>query len=304
MPKEYKQILPVENDNRVSAQFGLVPFSVMEFVNKPKWKCAYFKQNENEVRRSKDAHWLASLKLSEFSSAVCEFIIRYWSLKNAVIVDPFAGRATRAIISARWNRQYYGYEISPSTYDRCLTHFKSIGVNPTLYLNDGCLMSDTSNDFAHLVMTCPPYGDLEKYESVTGQLSDIKDYDSFLLKIKECITNVYRVLKPGGFSCWVVADWRDSDGYKAFTNDTFNIFRSVGFKPHDTIILKNNSPFAALQTYKCACKRITTKIHETLLVFRKPGELDITGLEIDSKSTIFDYTDDSQVNNINHIQNI
>jgi hypothetical protein len=131
---------------------------------------------------------------------------------------------------------------------------------------------------------------LEEYENCDGQLSDIKDYSVFLSRIGRCITNVKRVLKPGGFSCWVVGDWRDSGGYKMFTHDVINQFRGQGFIPHDTVIIKNNSPFAAFQAYKCACKRITSKIHETIVVFRKPGELDLSGLvkdEINEKANEF-----------------
>ena len=281
MSKNYKQIIPVENDSKVLTQFGVLPLSVMEFVNDDRWNCAYFEQDDSEKRRSDDAQYLAGLGMSEFSSAVCEFIVKYWTLRNATIVDPFAGRATRAVISTKLKRNYIGYEISPNTHARSISHFDKVGVSPTLYLDDGCLLENSPKESAHACITCPPYGNLEKYESVDGQLSDIKDYRVFCCKIGQCIHNVARVLKPGGFACWVVGDWRDSNGYHMFTNDVINYFIGAQMIPHDTVIIKNNSPFAALQAYKCACKRITSKVHETLLVFRKPGELDLTGLEQD-----------------------
>lgn len=110
-------------------------------------------------------------------------------------------------------------------------------------------------------------------------MSDIKTYSEFLDAIDICSKNIFRVLKPGGFCCWVVGDWRDGKGYHQFGNDSINIFNKNGFISHDTVIIKNNSPFAALMCGKCASKRITSKTHEYLLVFRKPGELDIAGLQ-------------------------
>ena len=159
----YKQILPFHEDSKVMTQFGMLPLSVMEFVNSDRWDIAYFEQDDSEKRRSDDCEYLSGLGMSEFSSAVCEFIVKYWSLKNANIVDPFAGRATRAIISSKLGRNYVGYEISPKTYTRSKEHFKKASVDPVLYLSDGCKMSNTSDEFAHLVMTCPPYGSIEKY---------------------------------------------------------------------------------------------------------------------------------------------
>lgn len=290
MSKTYKKLLPFKDDAKVITQFGTLPLSVMEFVNKDSWSSAYYEQDKSEQRRSDDVKYLAGLGMSEFSSAVCEFILKYWSLRNSNVVDPFAGRATRAVITSKLKRNYFGYEVSPSTYKRNLEHFKKVGVNPTLYLSDGCALEKTKDEFAHLVMTCPPYGNLEKYESCDNQLSDISDYNEFLHQIKCCALNIERVLKPGGFLCWVCGDWRDAKGFRQFSNDSINIFKLSKMIPHDTIIIKNISPFAPLQAGKCASKRISSKVHEYLLVFRKEGDLDITGLkedDINEKSNKF-----------------
>jgi hypothetical protein len=40
----------------------------------------------------------------------------------------------------------------------------------------------SENNFADMILTCPPYWNIEKYESCNGQLSDEKSYDSFLKK--------------------------------------------------------------------------------------------------------------------------
>ena len=279
MSKNYIQLLPVSDKIKVIDQFGRLPLSIMEFRNSKKWEYAYFDQNKDELRRSEDTEYLPGLGMSEFSSAVCEFILKYWSMKNAIVVDPFAGRATRAIISSKMNRRYYGYEISPLTYNRSIEHFKKVNVSPTLFLSDGCLLKETPNEYVHLIMTCPPYGSLEKYESVDGQLSDLS-YEGFLDRIKLCATNIERVMKPGAFCCWVCANWRDANGFRQFTNDSINIFKSSGLIPHDEMIIKNSSPFSGLQAYKCACKRIVSKTHETLLVFKKSGQLNLDGLEL------------------------
>ena len=108
-----------------------------------------------------------------------------------------------------------------------------------------------------------------------------KKYEDFLNHIDRCISNIYRVLKPGGFCCWVVGDWRDTGGFRQFSNDSIQLFKKNGLIPHDTVIIKNNSPFAALQAGKSASKRITSKTHEYLLVFRKKGDLDLTGLKME-----------------------
>ena len=145
---------------------------------------------------------------------------------------------------------------------------------------DGCEMQHTANESANLVMTCPPYHQLEKYETVENQLSDINDYDIFLKKLKVCATNIKRVLKPGGFLVWVCADWRDNGQFRSFHTDSIQMFKEVGLKHHDLVVMKNKSPFASMQIGKVASKRYTSKIHEFVLVFRNEGELDYPSEEI------------------------
>lgn len=252
--QNYEIIMPFDEKTSVKHQFGLLPLSIMEFKNQDKWKSVYWEQDETSIKKKyADSHKhqatynynnLGDISFSEFSSAICEFIVKYYSLGNANIVDPFAGRGTRAIISSKLKRNYFGYEISPQTYNKNLKQFKKCHVNPTLYLNDGCKMENTDDEFAHLVFSCPPYGRVEKYESVEGQLSDIKKYEDFLEKIKECAKNVVRVLKPGGFFVWVCADWRENQELKQFGFDSNSIFKEAGLLIHDFVIIKNNSPFA------------------------------------------------------------
>jgi len=194
-----------------------------------------------------------------------------------VVVAPFAGRATRAVVASKMGRQYEGYEISPTTYKRVTGHFKKLGVSPKLYNNDGLFLTFTDDEVADLVFTCPPYHDIEKYESVTNQLSDCETYEKFLKQIGYCGYHINRVLKPGAFCVWVVGDWRcpKGGGLRSFHSDLISLFTKEKLIHHDTIIMKNISPFAPLQAGKVASKRYTSKIHEYVMVFRKEGEYEV-----------------------------
>jgi len=277
--KSYKQVLPIRDDCRIDEQFGWLPMSILEPTKESKasWTEAYLDDGENESRRSDDVEYLPGLKFSEFHAGVAEQILRYWSMKGSVVVDPFAGRATRAVVASKMGRQYEGYEISPTTYKRVTEHFKKLGVSPKLYNNDGLFLTFTDDEVADLVFTCPPYHDIEKYESVTNQLSDCETYEKFLKQIGYCGYHINRVLKPGAFCVWVVGDWRcpKGSGFRSFHSDLISLFTKEKLIHHDTIIMKNISPFAPLQAGKVASKRYTSKIHEYVMVFRKEGEYEV-----------------------------
>jgi DNA modification methylase len=274
---DYAKVLPFDDDRRSIDVFGWKPFSIHRPTpeSKAKWKeVAYFDDGEIDIRPDgrgiRDENGVG--KMSEFHAGLCENIVRYWSLKGAKVVDPFAGRVTRATVTTLLNREYYGYEITPNTYNRALKHFEKHNINPTLYKSDGCKLEHTEDEFADLVLTCPPYYNVEQYESCDGQLSDIKGYENFMVKMNECVGNVKRVLKSGGFAVFVVGDFRRDGGLQNFHGDLINQFKGHGMQHWDTIVMENITPFAAMQLYKVNCKRFTSKIHEYVLVFRKPGD--------------------------------
>ena len=274
--KTYSKVLPLKDNEKVVTQVGWLPLSVIEPPRQTKkiWKNAYLNDGLDEQRRSDDAKYLSGLGFSEFHAGLTEDVLHYWSVVGSVVVDPFAGRATRAFVTSKLGREYYGYEVSPTTVDRVQKHLDSYNIDSTIYLDNGCYMKQTPTDFADLVMTCPPYHQLEKYESVNNQLSDIKDYETFLGMLEICAVNIKRVLKPGGFLVWVCADWRDGIEFRSFHTDSIRMFKNVGLKYHDIVIMKNKSPFASMQIGKVASKRYTSKIHEYILIFRKEGELE------------------------------
>lgn len=275
--KEQKKLLPTREDVSIKNQFGFRPLSIIKpnAASKEKWKCAYFDDGEFDIRKNYHVYkqgQIVEAKMSEFHAGMAEHIIRYWSMPGAKVVDPFAGRATRAVVTTMLDRDYYGYEITPKTYARNIEHFKKLEINPTLYNSDGTLLSETNDNFADMIFTCPPYFNIEKYESVEGQLSDIKTYDSFMDMIRICAQNCFRVSKPGSFCVWVVGDFRVNGNLCDFHGDTTKVFKEAGYDYHDIIIMENISPFALFTQYQSACKRYAPKTHEYVLVFRKPGE--------------------------------
>ena len=272
------QYLPVRHDVSVKEQFGFLPISVIKpsTVSIDKWKMAHFNDDEIDTRKNHGGYGkngeIILQKMSEFHAGVAENILNYWSMPGAKVVDPFSGRVTRAVVTTKCNREYYGYEISPRTYNRALKHFDKLNIKPNLFLANGCLLEHTTDEFADLIYTCPPYYNIEKYESADGQLSDVKTYDEFMQMINLCATNCYRVSKPGSFCVWVVGDFRDGGKLIDFHGDVKSAFESAGYLYHDIIIMENISPFAALTQYQAACKRYVPKTHEYIIVFRKPGE--------------------------------
>jgi len=212
---------------------------------------------------------------SEFNPLIAENIINFWSDEGDTILDPFAGR-TRPWVAGLKHRKYIGFEVSPIVHAATMKVIEEgkdkfdEGYYPTLYCDDAMSMNKYNLPPISFIFSCPPYFNLEEYESVSGQLSDIKDYNKFLIQYKEIMKLAVDKLKDNGFCALVVGDYRVGDKFVNLDHDTVRIMEELGVQLWDKIILQNiNFGWAGIKFGHIKHKRITSKVTEYLLVFKK-----------------------------------
>lgn len=208
---------------------------------------------------------------SEFNPTVAENILNFWSEKGDIIFDPFAGR-TRALISALKDRKYIGFEVSKDVYNKtCKAIYPLCGETiPRLYNKDSFNLDTVSLPEVDFIFSCPPYWNLETYESCKGQLSDINNYPSFLKRYKEILKKSVRLLKKDKYCALVVGDFRKRGIFYNFHIDTINIMKELGLKLHDLVIIQSATFDIASRRFGGIKKhKMTAKVHEYLLVFKK-----------------------------------
>lgn len=245
--------------------------SVIQIGKRSGWENAYIdlpmKKEGSGARKS-------GIKYSQFNAELCETIVRNWSKPNDTIVDPFGGWGTRAVVTSTLGRNYIGYEISPTTHKLVTNHIHKLGLDAQFILGDGTQMIHTPNQSVDTIISCPPYHTLEYYEITPNQLTDIPKYTDFMIKIGETCSNIHRVLKPNGWVCWVVGDFRGEHKWGGFINyhgDTITEFKRAGLTHWDTIILHNPSPLTPIVESNSSKRWYSAKEHEYLLIFNKGG---------------------------------
>jgi len=215
--------------------------------------------------------------LSEFNPTVAKNIISFWSEPKDIIFDPFSGR-TRALVSYAMDRAYVGCEVSKDV----ITYMSNKFTDLKLYdddnfnvdiINDDCINIDNKYPDIQfdMVFTCPPYYNLEKYESCEGQLSDIKKYDVFMTELTRRLDVAVDKLKSGGYMCIVIGDFRRNRKYITLHSDLIQLMKqNDNIKLHDVIAIQN-LPFATAAFYFGARRKYkyTAKAHEYLLIWKK-----------------------------------
>ena len=215
--------------------------------------------------------------LSKFNSEYSKRIIEMWSTENDLIVDPFSGRSSRALTSVLLKRNYVGFDVIETNLNEAKNQYDSLIHNFELgtikLINDSSenILEYVEQNSADLILTCPPYFNIEKYDSVKNQLTDIKGYDDFIDIYKSILTNTNKTLKEGKFFCVVLANFRIDGKFYDFRGDTATILKDAGLEYFDEIILEM-SPAKREPLYNQAIVKLNClKTHEYLLVFRKPA---------------------------------
>jgi hypothetical protein len=215
---------------------------------------------------------------SQFDPVLCELALRWWSPADALVLDPFAGGSVRGVISASMGRQYVGTDVRQEQIDAnddkandLIGRGWSPDAMPSWVLGDARTCDQALGDRrADMVLTCPPYADLEVYSDQPDDISTL-DYDQFLEAHRLSLAAAARGLRDNAFAVWVISDLRDKRGsYRGLVADTIRDAASVGLALHNDIILI--SPVGSLAVRSARPFEATRKVgrtHQHVLVFVK-----------------------------------
>jgi len=211
--------------------------------------------------------------VSIFDPALCEVLYNWFCVDGKEILDPFAGGSVRGIVANYLGFKYTGIDIRQEQIDSNREQGLDIldVVNqPNWYVGDS---NEVLNGFTKefdFVFSCPPYADLEVYSDLEGDISNMT-YINFMKAYKEIIAKSCKLLKSGGYACFVVGEVRDKKGnYIGFVPDTINAFRKCGMNFYNEGILLNAIASASMRANGNMKTQKLVKVHQNILIFKKP----------------------------------
>lgn len=210
---------------------------------------------------------------SVFDPALCEVLYHWFCPEKGSILDPFAGGSVRGIVANYLGYKYTGIDIRPEQIESNVEQGKEIldtENQPNWIAGDSNEVLDSMNQKYGFVFSCPPYADLEVYSDMQGDVSNM-DYPEFLEAYESIIYKSCKLLKSGGYSCFVVGEVRGKDGnYIGFVPDTINAFKACGMGFYNEAILLNPIGTAMLRAGGNMKSEKLVKVHQNILIFKKP----------------------------------
>ena len=262
--------------------FGGIPTSVMKFDKDP--NLMEFIDDTDDVgivrggaATARGGGYAKNMRYSIYNPTQAEFILKYYTEEGWDILDPFAGRGTRSLMTLRLGRNYYGIDSCSQTVEQNSIKIKEKQFKEKwdIQVGDGtqpqAIYPDKEFD---AVFTCPPYYGIEKYSGGDGDLSHMTDLE-FNEKIRIMFQNLKGMIKTSNYKekkfhplIFTVGTVRRGDGGLLDMDSLFqNMAREAGFTLHDKLITVNNAPGAGFTFRRNWDYKFLCKTHETTLVF-------------------------------------
>lgn len=237
--------LPIE-----SGHLSVMPVSVIDVMAQGK------RQSEDHNSTSSRANY------SPFPQEIATLCSEFYLRDSTVVFDPFAGWGERGAAVAKVGKKYIGFDTSSEAIAKAKSDY---GIDNNLA--DSLIAPIPTFDG---FITCPPYWNLERYASESG-LDRARDWESFLKVYGAVLKRSYEAAESDTNFCIMVGDWRKDHIYYDLEWQTSRIFKDLGAVTVDKVVV-SRSKVSKIKIMLPQAKRLgyTVRVHENLLVFRKP----------------------------------
>lgn len=264
-------------------RYGIWPTTVWEVDSRDKYTKSLKKligdagQNREGAFETDDPNSLSTyrgkLTASIFSPALAAWALNLYAPEGALVADPFSGGGTRAIVAAMLGHTYYGTELRKEEQSDVMSRARSLGLDHAIDVRcDDARNIDLFVHGADMILTCPPYWNLEKYGGGEKDLSQCKSYDEFVSAIFDVAQTCLRAIKPGATAVWFVGLHRDKKGnLLALNHDIARAHQKAGWLFREEIVVRrvNDGSITRVGQFERGKKHLIRQ-HEYALVFKAP----------------------------------
>ena len=230
-----------------------------------------------------------------FPSALVERILLSFTRDSQkVVLDPFSGSGVTLATAKSMGKAGIGFEVARKYHELSVQRLRqtqsrlfSSNDEPEarVHLADARKMSNfISASSVDICITSPPYWDIlsrkrsadskpvRDYAQGDGDLSHVEQYPVFLEDLATVFKEVYRALRRGCYCFVVVMDIRKQDKFFPLHADLASRLSrdDVGFIFDDLIIWDRRQEYNNLRPLGYPTTFRINKIHEYILIFRKP----------------------------------
>ena len=208
-------------------------------------------------------------------------IIELYSEPGDLVLDPMVGGGTTPVECLLTGRNSISVDINPGAIDITRDRLDIpedfiAGIPETThrtFVGDVRRMDAIEDESIDLIATHPPYTNIIRYAPlINGDLSQFNNYNIFFKEFSKAISEMHRVLKPGGFCAILIGDTHNSSHFVPISTKMMLEFLKQGFILKEDIIKKEWNCESDRNLGKYAGADFLLTMHEHLFVFEKSTE--------------------------------
>jgi len=221
-------------------------------------------------------------------------LIKFFTKKNMVVLDPFCGSGTTLVASAREGRKGIGIDLSKKYCQMSRKRLQELKLKKDQQVICGDSLQKISKIKGKIdyCVTSPPYHNILRHNG--GGLRDVKDkdvrngsrlgveyysndkrdlgnqaqYKDFLRLLKEVMAEVYKKLREKKYCSIIISDFTVNKKETNASGDVIRLMQDIGFSFDGQVVLVQDNkplyPFGYPFAYKM------NHHHQYILNFRKP----------------------------------
>jgi DNA modification methylase len=236
----------------------------------------------NDIR--KNSRELATRHPAMFPSMLVERLIDCFTTEeDRLVLDPFMGSGATLVAAQNRGKVGIGFEISAKFVADAKTVLQQ--AEPRIIQDDARnLLRHLEPGSVDLCVTSPPYWDIlnqkrtadykpiRDYGDASNDLGKIPSYEKFIGELGVVFSGVLQVLKPGKYCVINVMDLRKKARFYPLHSDLAHHLADLGWIYDDVIIWDRRQEYNNLRPLGYPAVFRINKVHEYLLIFRKPTE--------------------------------
>lgn len=217
-------------------------------------------------------------------------LIRFFTKKGMLVMDPFVGVGSTLKAAALEGRLGLGIELSPywatlaaQRLDKEVSGHQGQEIW-NIDIRDA--LQKIPDEFVDFVVTSPPYWNIlnkkpdhkvkrerlrnglaTNYSADPRDLGNISDYNKFVLELASILSTVGRKVKCGRYLAVIVSDFKHKDGFYAFHSDLYSQINSSILRLQGITILEQTHK--SLYPYGYPFAYVPNIHHQYILLFRR-----------------------------------
>jgi DNA modification methylase len=226
-----------------------------------------------------------------FPAILCERLIMTLLRRTGKqrVLDPFMGSGSTLVAARGLGKVGIGFEISPefvamaSRRLEAPTLFRAAAPEYEIHQADARrILEFVKPCSVDLCITSPPYWDIlnqrrtadgkeiRNYGNLSDDLGAVSDYQEFLQQLAQVFRAVFAALRSRAYCVVVVMDLRKKATFYPYHSDLASHLSSAGFLLDDIIIWDRRQEYNNLRPLGYPHVFRVNKVHEFILLFRKP----------------------------------